>query len=69
LHFASYLRHLTPPSLSGYLAAHMRLINKLAKTCANREAAQQLHADLFESGYDKVVLVSRARDYAQMQKG
>jgi len=48
----------------------MRLINKLAKTCANREAAQQFHADLFESGFDKVVLVSRGLyRYAPLQTG
>lgn len=41
-----------------YVAAHLKLLNSLARTCKDRETARQLHTDLCASGIEKVLLVS-----------
>lgn len=39
-------------------ASHFRLLNALVKTCPTREEAFRLHNDLFDSGLERVLLVS-----------
>ncbi|KAM0791720.1 hypothetical protein ACM66B_003989 [Microbotryomycetes sp. NB124-2] len=42
-----------------YAAAHFQLVNAIARNCASTEEAFQFHNDLFESGFERVLLTLR----------
>ncbi|KAK4050623.1 hypothetical protein OIV83_003349 [Microbotryomycetes sp. JL201] len=42
-----------------YASAHFRLINAIARNCASTDEAFQFHNDLFESGFERVLLTLR----------